>query len=132
MSTNILSAKDIKREAHVIDAEDQILGRLATTIATKLSGKDKPSYVPYLDCGDFVVVKNAAKIKVTGKKASQKRYVRHSGYSGGLKVEIFQDLIKRRPEAVIEHAVRGMLPKTKLGRVMIKKLKVYGGEVKND
>lgn len=131
MSTNILSAKDVKRESHVIDAQDQILGRLATTIATKLSGKDKPSYVPYLDCGDFVVVKNAAKIKVTGKKASQKRYVRHSGYSGGLKVDIFQDLIKRRPEAIIEHAVKGMLPKTKLGRVMIKKLKVYGGDVKN-
>ena len=131
MSTNVLSAKDIKREIHTIDASGQILGRLATKAATLLMGKHKPSFVPYLDTGDFVVVTNASKIKVTGKKAVQKRYVNHSGYPGGLRVEIFDKLILRRPEAVLEHAVAGMLPKGKLGSKMFKKLKVYSGEEKN-
>lgn len=125
MSTNVLSAKDIKREWHMVDAKGKVLGRIATDIATKLSGKGKPSYVPYLDNGDFVVVTNAALVKVTGKKADQKKYVRHSGYPGGLKVEVFSDLIKRKPEDVILHAVKGMLPKTKLGKKMIKKLHVF-------
>ena len=124
MSTNVLSAKDIKRQTHTIDASGQILGRLATEVATILMGKNKPEFVPYLDTGDFVIVTNASKIKVTGKKAHDKKYVRHSGYPGGLKVETFDKLLVRRPEAIIEHAVRGMLPKTKLGRVMFKKLKV--------
>lgn len=125
MSTNVLSAKDIKREWHVVDAKGKVLGRIATDIATMLSGKGKVSYVPYLDNGDFVVVTNAALVKVTGKKADQKKYVRHSGYPGGLKVEVFADLIKRKPEDVILHAVKGMLPKTKLGKKMIKKLHVF-------
>lgn len=128
MSTNVLSAKDIKREKHVIDAAGQILGRLSTQVATLLMGKHKPNYVPYLDTGDLVVVVNAAKIKVTGKKMVQKKYVRHSGYPGGLKSETFDKMIVRRPEYIIEHAVKGMIPKGKLGQQMIKKLKVYAAE----
>ncbi len=128
MSTNVLSAKDIKRAKHVIDASGKILGRLATEVATILMGKNKASYVPYLDTGDFVVVKNASKIKVSGKKYQTKIYMRHSGYPGGLKVEKFDKLIERRPEYIIEHAVKGMLPHSRLGRQMIKKLRVYRGE----
>lgn len=125
MSTNALSARDIKRNWHEVDAKDQTLGRLATGIATILMGKNKVNFVPYLDNGDFVVVTNAALVKVTGKKTSQKRYVRHSGFPGGLRVEIFSDLQKRRPVEIIRHAVKGMLPKTRLGDKMIKKLYVY-------
>lgn len=132
MSTNILSAKQIKRERHIIDANNKVLGRLATEIATKLRGKDKPSFVPYLDTGDFVVVTNAAKVKVTGKKNVQKKYVRHSGYPGGLRIDTFSDLQKKRPEEIIRHAVRGMIPKTKLGRQIIKKLRIYPGEAGNN
>lgn len=128
MSTNVISAKDIKREKHVIDASGKILGRLATEVATILMGKNKAGFVPYLDTGDFVVVTHASKIKVTGKKAKDKAYVRHSGYPGGLKVETFDKMIVRRPEYIIEHAVAGMLPKNRLGRQMLKKLKVYPGE----
>lgn len=130
MSTNVLSAKDIKREKHVIDASGQILGRLATQVARLLQGKHKPNYVPYLDCGDFVIVTNASKIKVTGKKMQDKKYVRHSGYPGGLKEETLEKILVRRPEYVVEHAVWGMMPKGKLGRQMIKKLKVYKEEEK--
>lgn len=125
MSTNVLRKKDIKREWHVVDAKDQVLGRLATDVATKLLGKNKVNFVPYLDNGDFVVVTNASLVKVTGKKSSQKVYFRHSGYPGGDKTEVFDKLIVRRPEEVVRHAVKGMLPKTKLGREMIKKLHVY-------
>ncbi len=125
MSTNVVSAKDIKRDWHLVDAKDQILGRLATQIAGKLMGKNKPNLVPYLDMGDFVVVTNATLIKVTGKKPDQKKYVRHSGYPGGFKVEKFSDLLKRKPEDIIRHAVSGMLPKTRLGKKMIKKLYVF-------
>lgn len=125
MSTNNLSVKDIKRQWHLVDVKGKILGRIAVEIAQKLSGKTKPEYVPFLDTGDYVVVTNAALIKVTGKKATQKKYVRHSGYPGGLTEESFSHLINRRPEEVIRHAVKGMLPKTKLGRQMIKKLHVF-------
>lgn len=128
MSTNVLSAKDIKRTWHQVDAKDQTLGRLATGIATILMGKNKANFVPYLDNGDFVVVINASQVKVTGKKVSQKKYVRHSGFPGGLRTEIFSDLQKRRPEAIIRHAVKGMIPKTKLGDKMITKLYVYEGD----
>lgn len=128
MSTNVLSSKDIKRTWHQVDAKDQTLGRLATGIATILMGKNKANFVPYLDNGDFVVVINASQVKVTGKKSSQKKYVRHSGFPGGLRTEVFSDLQKRRPEEIIRHAVRGMLPKTKLGDKMIIKLYVYEGE----
>src|SRR3990167_7211080 len=128
MSTNKLSAKNIKRAWHLIDAKDKVLGRLATEVATILMGKKRQEYVPYLDTGDFVVVSNAAKVKLTGKKMKTKEYKRHSGYPGGLKVETFDKIIQRKPGFVIEHAVAGMLPRTKLGREMIKKLKVFAGE----
>ena len=124
MSTNVLSAKDIKRETHTVDASGKILGRLSTEVAKLLMGKHKAQYVPYLDTGDFVVVTNASKVKVTGKKLAQKKYYRHSGYPHGLKTETMDKLMERQPEKVIEHAIAGMLPKTKLGRAMIKKLKV--------
>lgn len=133
MSTNKLSAKNIKREWHKIDANGKVLGRLATEVATILMGKKKPEYVPYLDTGDFVVITNAKGVKVTGKKMQDKVYTRHSGYPGGLKQETFDKLIVRRPEHIIEHAVSGMLPQSKLGKKMIKKLKVYSGEeIKNN
>lgn len=128
MSTNILSAKDIKREKHTIDATDQILGRLSVQVTKLLIGKHKPQFVPYLDSGDFVTVTNAEKIKITGKKLSQKKYARFSGYPGGLHFESLDDLMKKHPEKVVEHAVKGMLPKGKLGRAMFKKLKVFAGE----
>jgi len=130
MSTNVVSAKDIKREKHVIDASGKILGRLATKVATILMGKKKNKFVPYLDLGDFIVVTNASKVKVTGKKMKDKKYVRHSGYPGGLKVETFDKLISRKPEYIIEHAVKGMLPPNRLGRQMIKRLKVFAGEIR--
>ncbi len=128
MSTNVLSAKDIKREKHTIDASGKILGRLAGEIATILMGKNKPNFVPYLDNGDFVTVTNASKVKVTGKKAQDKIYTRHSGYPGGLKQETFEKMLVRKPTFIIEHAVKGMLPGSKLGKAMIKKLKVFKGE----
>lgn len=128
MSTNVISAKSIKREKHTIDASGKILGRLATEVATILMGKKKPGVVPYLDSGDFVVVINAGKIKVTGKKSKDKVYTSHSGYPGGLRQETFDKVISRKPEYIIEHAVKGMMPHSRLGREMIKKLKVYPGE----
>lgn len=127
MSTNALSSKDIKREWHFIDADGKILGRMATDIAKLLTGKNKVNYVTYLDNGDFVVVTNASKVKVTGKKATRKVYTNHSGYPGGLRQEKFDKLIQRRPTKIIEHAVLGMLPKNRLGREMFKKLKVFAG-----
>ena len=129
MSTNTFSSKDIKRNWHLVDAKDKILGRLASEVATKLMGKHKVEYVPYLDNGDIVVVTNAKEVKVTGRKATDKVYYRHSGFPGGFKSETFDKLIDRRPTEVIKHAVKGMLPKSKLGKQMIKKLHIYeGGE----
>lgn len=129
MSTNKLSAKDIKRSWHLLDANKKILGRLSTEAALLLMGKNKVNYVPYLDMGDNVVIINAEKIVVSGKKADQKEYNRYSGYQGGRKVESFKELQLRRPEDIIIHAVRGMLPRTKLAEDMIKKMHVYkGGE----
>lgn len=128
MSTNVLSAKNIQRQKHTINASGKILGRLATEVATLLMGKNKPQFVPYLDSGDFVVVTNASKIEVSGKKDVTKKYIRHSGYPGGLKTETFDKMIQRKPEYIIEHAVKGMLPHNRLGRKMIKKLKIYAGE----
>lgn len=125
MSTNVLSVKDIKREWHLFDAKNQSLGRLATGIAKILMGKNKPVFVPYLDTGDFVVVVNAAKVKLSGQKETQKQYVRHSGYPGGLKIELLAKVRERRPEQIIIHAVKGMMPKSKLGRQMLKKLHVF-------
>lgn len=125
MSTNVVSQSNIKRSWHVFDAKDQILGRLAVEVAGKLSGKSKTNFVPYLDMGDYVVVTNASLVKVTGKKSTQKIYFRHSGYPGGAKEENFERLISRRPAEVIRHAVWGMMPKTKLGKKMMTKLKIY-------
>lgn len=125
MGTFTARPDDIEREWYVIDATDQTLGRLASRIATILRGKHKPIYTPHVDCGDFVIVVNADKIRVTGRKLDQKFYYRHSGYPGGLKRISLRDQLAKHPERVIQHAVRGMLPKNRLGRRMIKKLKVY-------
>ena len=125
MSTNVMSYKEIKHETVKVDAKGKILGRLATEVATILMGKKKPNYVPYMDNGDNVVVVNAGQIKVTGKKTEQKTYGRHSGYPGGYREEVLGDVLATQPEKAIIHAVKGMLPKSKLGREMIKKLTVY-------
>jgi large subunit ribosomal protein L13 len=127
VKTYAVKASEIERQWWVVDASDQTLGRLATRVATLLEGKHKPIYSPHLDTGDHVVVVNAGKIKVTGNKLLQKRYYRHSGYPGGLKEESLQALLARKPELVIERAVKGMLPQSRLGRAMFKKLKVYSG-----
>ncbi|HET6819617.1 MAG TPA: 50S ribosomal protein L13 [Candidatus Limnocylindria bacterium] len=127
MKTYAVRANEIERQWWVVDASDQTLGRLATRVATLLEGKHKPMYSPHLDTGDHVVVVNAGKVRVTGNKLVQKRYYRHSGYPGGLKEESLQALLVRKPELVIERAVKGMLPQNRLGRAMFKKLKVYSG-----
>ncbi len=128
MSTFTLRKEDVKREWYVVDATGIPLGRLATRIATILRGKHKPEYTPHIDNGDFVICINADKVLLTGKKEEQKKYYRHSGYLGGLKVIPFRMMKEKKPEEIIYHAVRGMLPKNKLGRKMIKKLKVYAGD----
>lgn len=127
MKTYSVKAHEIQRKWYVADAEGKILGRFASEIAQILRGKRKPIYSPHLDVGDHVIVINASKIRVTGKKAEQKLYFRHSGYPGGLKATPFKELLAKRPQRVIEKAVRGMLPHNRLGRKMIKKLKVYAG-----
>ena len=127
MSTNVVSASQIRREWHEVNAKNQALGRIATQIAKYLMGKHKPNYVPYLDAGDYVVVTNASEVKITGKKAEQKTYTYHSGYPGGLRQENFDSMIERHPEEVIRHAIWGMIPKTKQGRGMIKRLKIVAG-----
>ncbi|MGA7095968.1 MAG: 50S ribosomal protein L13 [Acidimicrobiia bacterium] len=118
---------DIERSWLVVDATDLPLGRLASEVATILRGKHKPTFAPHVDGGDFVIVVNAEKVAVTSDKSQSKIYYRHSGFPGGIKAESFESLRKRRPEAVVERAVRGMLPKNKLGRKMATKLKVYAG-----
>jgi len=127
MKTYSVKAKEIKREWHVIDASDKILGKVATEAAGLLMGKDKAMFTRNLDTGDYVVVTNASKVKVTGKKLEQKMYYRHSGYPGGFRAVPLAEMLKKKPEMVIEHAVKGMLPQNKLGDAMIKKLKVYAG-----
>jgi large subunit ribosomal protein L13 len=121
-------ASEIEREWHVIDATDQVLGRLATRVARLLMGKHKPTFSRNLDVGDYVVVINAGKVRVTGNKAKQKVYYRHSGYPGGLKSITYDKLMQTNPTRVIEHAVKGMLPQTRLGAKMMKKLRVYVGD----
>ena len=125
MSTFIPSAKSIERRWHVIDAAGQSLGRVASLAAKVLQGKHKPTYTPYIDCGDHVVVVNAAEAVLTGQKEEQKLYRYHSGYEGGLREERAKDLRKRRPARLMEEAIRGMLPKTKMGDQMYRKLNVY-------
>ncbi|MDY7001820.1 MAG: 50S ribosomal protein L13 [Thermodesulfobacteriota bacterium] len=127
MKTYSPRAKDIHREWFVVDAEDKILGRLATQLAVRLRGKHKPEFAPHMDTGDFIVVVNAEKIKVTGNKLDQKKYYRHSGYPGGIKEISLRTLLEKKPDQVIMKAVRGMLPKNRLGRALLKKLKVYAG-----
>ena len=127
MSTYAPSRKDIVRNWHVIDADSQVLGRLATVAARLLQGKHRPEYAPYLDTGDHVVIVNAARVRMTGRKESRKLYRRHSGYLGGLRSERAGVVRRNHPERLVESAVRGMLPKTKLGKAMYRKLKVYAG-----
>lgn len=127
MRTLVPSANRADSRWHVIDANGAVLGRVATLASRLLQGKHKAVYTPFLDTGDFVVVINAAQVKLTGRKEDQKLYRRHSGYEGGLREERAVDVRKRRPARLVEEAVRGMLPKTKLGNAMYRKLKVYAG-----
>lgn len=127
MSTTITKAADIERKWYVVDASKYTLGRLSAKVASILRGKHKPTFVPFLDCGDNVIVINAEKVKVTGNKLHDKVYVRHSGYIGGVKKETLKEMLEKHPERAIEHAVKGMLPKGALGHKMYKKLHVYAG-----
>ncbi len=128
MKTYAVKASEIEREWFVVDAEGKTLGRLASEIAKILKGKHKPIYSPHLDVGDYIIVINAEKVRVTGRKLDQKFYHRHSGYPGGLKSISLRDQLARHPTRVLKSAVRGMLPKNRLGRRMIKKLKIYAGK----
>ena len=127
MKTYSLKKEEVQRNWFVVDATDRVLGRVATKIADKIRGKDKPTFTPHTDGGDYVIVINAEKIKVTGSKFNNKVYYRHSLYPGGLKSQTFKELNEKKPERVIEEAVKGMLPKNKLGKSIIKKLKVFQG-----
>ena len=121
------NAATVTKEWVVIDATNEVLGRLASQIAKILRGKNKPGYTPHVDCGDYVIVVNAEKVKLTGNKMTDKVYTRHTGYPGGQRFATAQDYLKKKPEFVIEEAVRGMLPKTRLGEAIFKNLKVYAG-----
>ena len=127
MKTFSLKNTEVTRDWVVFDASDKVLGRFATKIADKLRGKDKPTFTPHVDGGDFVVVINAEKLKVTGNKSEQKKYFKHSLYPGGLKEKSYAEVLENNPERIVENAVKGMLPKNKLGKSIIKKLKVYSG-----
>ncbi len=127
MKTFVAKPETVKRDWFVVDAEGMSLGRIATEIASRLRGKHKPEYTPHVDTGDYIIVINAEKVAVTGNKASDKMYYAHSGFPGGIKSISFEKLIDRKPEMVIEAAVKGMLPKGPLGRAMFRKLKVYAG-----
>ena len=119
--------KEIRRDWFVVDATDKVLGRLATEIARILRGKHKPAYAPFIDMGDHVVVVNAEKVRITGRKSEQKRYYRHTGYPGGIRVDEYKAVLEKHPERILQKAVRGMLPHNTLGRQMFKKLRVYAG-----
>lgn len=125
--TTFAKAGDIKPRWRHVDAENQVLGRLATQVATVLMGKHRPEYTPHVDCGDFVVVSNAAKVTLSGRKAEQRMKSTYSGYPGGMKLESYGSLLARKPDRLFEDAVRRMLPKNRLGRKMLKKLKVFAG-----
>jgi large subunit ribosomal protein L13 len=127
MRTHTVKAGSIQRRWIHFDADGQVLGRLATRVADILRGKDKPDFTPHLDLGDFVVITNAAKVKITGRKVEQRKFHKYSGYQGGLKVTALRDLVAQEPEEVVVRAVRGMMPHTKLGRAQLKKLRVYAG-----
>jgi len=127
MKTPVAKPAEVDRRWYLVDADGAVLGRLAVEVAKVLRGKHKPIYTPHVDCGDGVIVVNAERVRLTGKKADQKTYFRHSGYMGGAKLVPFKRMQERRPEFVIRRAVQGMLPKTTLGRQMLKKLRVYAG-----
>ncbi len=127
MKTFSPKPEDINRQWVIVDAEGQILGRLATVLAHRLRGKHKPEFAPHMDNGDFIVVLNCDKIKVTGNKLAQKKYYRHSGYVGGIKETSLEGMLASKPQQVLMKAVKGMLPRNRLGRAMLKKLKVYAG-----
>lgn len=131
MKSFVATPSDIERKWYVVDAEGKTLGRLATEVATVLRGKHKPTFTPHMDCGDYVIVINAEKVDVTGKKRKEKVYKRHTGYPGGLREVTFEKLQEKKPEEIIRHAVKGMMPNGKLGRQMYKKLKVYAGPEHN-
>lgn len=125
--TTMAKSSNVKREWIVLDAKDEVFGRLITKVATYLRGKHKPTYAPHIDCGDFVVIINAGAVKFSGLKLESKEYFTHSGYFGSTKSKTLAEMLEKHPEKLFYLAVRGMLPKTKLGRAMIKKLKVYSG-----
>ena len=127
MKTTMAKANEVDRKWYVIDAEDKVLGRLATEVATLLRGKHKPIYTPHVDTGDYVIVINADKIKLTGTKWDNKIHASHTGYPGGRREVVYKEIREKHPERVIEYAVKGMLPKSRLGRSMFGKLKVYAG-----
>jgi len=127
MKTYLAPVNEIEKKWYVVDAEDKVLGRLATEIANRLRGKHKPTFSPFIDNGDFVVVTNAEKIKLTGNKLDDKMYYRHTGYMGGLKESNAKDLLVKHPTDLLYFAVKGMLPKNRLGRAQLKKLKIYTG-----
>lgn len=128
MTTTILKPAEVNHEWYIIDAKDKVLGRMATVIANKLRGKDKPSFAPHMDCGDFVIVINADKFKLTGNKLDKKMYQRHSGYPGGFREQTAADLLEKKPTRALELAVSGMLPKNKLRKEFMKKLRLYTTE----
>ena len=128
MKTLNIKPEDVESKWYLVNAEDQVLGRLSTRVATILRGKHHPEYSPHWDFGDHVIVVNAAKVKLTGKKEQQKKYFRHTGFPGGEKFTPYLKLLAEKPETIIEHAVKGMLPKNRLGRKLFKKLKVYAGD----
>jgi large subunit ribosomal protein L13 len=127
MKSFIAKPAEVERKWYVVDADGKTLGRLASEVASVLRGKNKPTYTPHVDCGDYVIVINAEKVAVTGKKRSEKIYKKHTGYPGGLREITFDKLQQKKPEEIIRHAVKGMLPDGALGRQMFKKLKVYAG-----
>ena len=128
MKTTIAKKSDVNQNWYLIDAKDKIMGRLAPTIANKLRGKDKPIFSPHMDCGDHVIVINADKVKLTGNKLNDKKYYTHSGYPGAIKEKSAKQLLERKPTRILELAVSGMLPKNKLRKIFMKKLKLYAGE----
>ncbi len=129
MKTFSAKKEEIKADWYLVDARDRVLGRLACTIANILRGKNKPTFTPHVDTGDFVIVINAEKIKLTGKKLENKNYYRHSGYPGGFRTRTAGEILSKKPEELIRLAVKGMLPKNRLGRKLIKKLKIYAGNI---
>lgn len=128
MKTQSAKPESVTRDWFVVDAADKTLGRLSTEIARRLRGKHKPEFTPHVDTGDYIVVINAEKVRVTGRKSTQKHYYRHTGFPGGLRSMSFEEMIQRHPERVIEYSVKGMLPRGPLGRAMFRKLKVYAGD----